>query len=281
MSDELVFAVLHSHAVLARKISRDEHERTRMLGRGALSSRLLLRFTTSNRVIRPLRYYGDQVESLCMLCSQRRLFSITAIDYAKKSKREDKTAVRDKQPKDDKEFDKSTLETNCLSVVSKLQKEITELKQGRHNPAVLNNLKISAEHTTLGKLADVSQKNPKTFLVTVYDPAHVKAVSAAIASSGQNFNPQPVPNNNQLLTINIPKDSSSGKAEKVKLLLAKAEHARTSIRHLRGESLKIIKSNGMSDDSQKRDEKDVGTVIDRLGKEIDKLVDNTKKDIDR
>lgn len=177
-------------------------------------------------------------------------------------------------------FDKSKLETSCSSVIAKLQKELQELRAGRQNPSILNNLKISSENTILSTLAAVTQKNPKTFLVTVYDPNHVKHISAAIASSGQNLNPQPVPNNPAQLTINIPKDSSSAKAEKVKALGQKAEQAKVQIRFLRGDAIKGIKKSSGSDDIQKKDEKTVGTIVDKFGKEIDKLLEGAKRDMD-
>lgn len=178
------------------------------------------------------------------------------------------------------EFNAEALESSCKLAISKLQKEIQDLKAGRQNPNILNNLKIASENTTLSTLATVSQKNPKTFLVTVYDPVHVKDISSAIASSVQNLNPQPVPNNPTQLLINIPKDSSSARAEKVKLLAHKAEQTRTQIRFVRGDALKTIKKSQASKDEQKRDEKAVGSLIDKFGKEIDSIALGAKKEME-
>lgn len=177
-------------------------------------------------------------------------------------------------------FDQTKLESDCESTVKKLQKDIQDLKAGRRNPDKLNNLKIPSQKTILSTLAAVTQKNPKTYVVTVFDPVHVKHVSSAIAGSGENFNPQPVPNNPTQLTINIPQDSSSAKSEKVKTLQQKAEQARVHIRAIRGEQLKDVKKSQGSKDEKRKDEKTVGSIIERFGKEIDALVSNAKKDLE-
>lgn len=214
------------------------------------------------------------------LCHVKRSFNSSASLQAKnKTKKGDTAALTSSVLGDTTGFDKSTLEQSCTSTLSKLQKELQDLKSGRQDPNILNHLKIPSENTILSTLATVSQKNPKTFLVTVYDPIHVKHVSSAIAGSNQNFNPQPVPNNPTQLTINIPKDSSSARAEKVKVIGQKTEQAKVQIRHHRGDALKVIKKSESSKDERKQEEKEVQEVIERFGKEVDKLTETVKKDL--
>lgn len=174
-------------------------------------------------------------------------------------------------------FDHKAFEASCGNIIARLQKDLQDLKAGRQNPNILNNIKIPSEDTTLNTLAVVTQKNPKTFLITIYDPAHVKAISSAIASSGQNLNPQPVANNPVQLTVSIPKDSSSARAERQKVLGQKAEQARIQVRALRADALKRVKRSGASDDGQKAEEKTIGATVDRFGKEIDTIA---KKELD-
>lgn len=201
--------------------------------------------------------------------------------YAKnKAKKGSSSISSDTQGDEEQQFDRSKLEASCDKVIKKLQKEIQDLKAGRQNPNILNSLKVPAENATLSQLAAVSQKNPKTFIVTVFDPAHVKHISSAIASSGQNLNPQSVPNNPTQLVINIPKDSASAKVEKVKSLQQTAEQARIQIRSIRGDTLKSIKKNGGSTDERRNDEKTVGTIIDKFGKDIDNSAMSAKKDLE-
>lgn len=227
-----------------------------------------------------IRSYELEISMLkrYVLCSVRyRPVSKRTICYTRPVTAKKKSLdVKKLEQTTDKAFDKADLEASCKAAVTKLQKDIAGIKQGKQNPSILNNLKIPPQNTTLGVLANVAQKNPKTFLVTVYDPAHVKFISSAIASSGNNFNPQPVPNNTQQLTINIPKESTSNKAERIKLVTAKIEVAKTTIRHARADSMKLIKSD-ISTDSQKRDERVLSTILESTTKEIDRLLELAKR----
>lgn len=211
----------------------------------------------------------------CLLLKVTRGLSTSSTIYAKKAKKE---IVSPKQVTD-ASFDKDALESECSSAVTKLQKEIADIKQGRQNPAILNNLKIPQHDCKLSDIAAVSQKNQKTFSVLVYDTADVKYVSAAIASSGQNLNPQAVPNNAQMLTIAIPRDSDSVRADKLKLLGTRTEQCRTAIRHRRAEAMKLVKSINDSTDVQKKQEKEITGIIERFTKQLDGMLDKAKMEI--
>lgn len=162
-------------------------------------------------------------------------------------------------------------------VMKKLNEQIKHLKAGRQNPSRLKNLKIPGEDTILSTLAAVTQKNPKTFLVTVYDPAHVKQISSVIASSGQNFNPQPVPNNPTQLTINIPSESALAIGQKVKQLNEHGLKAKDAVRHARGNGIRAIRASKATNDQMSVVEKKVHALSSTSTSGIDKLVDDTRK----
>ncbi|GAO51283.1 hypothetical protein G7K_5388-t1 [Saitoella complicata NRRL Y-17804] len=71
------------------------------------------------------------------------------------------------------------------------QKEAAKLRQGRQNPALLDNLKIELPECAL-QLKDVamaSLKDGETMLVSVFEEEHVKPVQTAIQRSPHSLNP--------------------------------------------------------------------------------------------
>ncbi|CCG83788.1 protein of unknown function [Taphrina deformans PYCC 5710] len=218
---------------------------------------------------------------------QRHAFSTTIAPQAKnKNKGKSESASSSTSPSGDSSSLGALLNSTIVdaeaatqAAVHKLNEQVKQLRAGRQDPGKLKNLLIPGEDTTLGSLAAVTQKNPKTFLVTVYDPAHVKQISSAIASSGQNFNPQPVPNNPMQLTINIPSESAIALGQKVKLLNELGVKAKDAVRHARGNAIRAIRASGGSIDQMTPIEKKVHALVTKHNTGIDKVVEDNRKAI--
>lgn len=207
-------------------------------------------------------------------------FTTTPLSLAKKGKKGGSEPAQSASSDQGPSFDRSALDSSCDTILKQLQKDLGDLKQGRTNPKILNNLRVSSDtldKVPLSSLAAVTQRDPRTLLVTVYDPADVRAVQRTIQEANLNFNPQPVPKNDAQLAIALPRVTQEVRREQQAHMVKRAEAAKTQLRNTRADAMKAIKKSQTSEDERKRQEKEVTAVLEKHGKSIDQLLEQAKQ----
>jgi len=161
-------------------------------------------------------------------------------------------------------------------------KELRGLRTGRANPGMIENLTVEAygAEMKLRDIANITVSEPRQLLVTPFDGNTAGAIGKAIESA--NLNLQPIVEGN-VIRVPFPSLNEETRKNLVKQSRNKAEEAKISIRNIRresNESLKKQKSDGeISEDIQKKMEKNVQEQTDKFCKEIDRLVESKEKEI--
>ena len=169
-------------------------------------------------------------------------------------------------------YDKSDLQRRMHGAVEALKHELGGLRTGRASIALLDTISVEVygANMPLNQVATVSVPEPRLLTVQVWDRSNVKPVEKAIRSAGIGLNPI---TDGQLIRLPIPELTEERRKELAKLCGQYAEKARIAVRNVRRDGMDHLKvdekKHEISEDEHKR-----------LGQEVQKLTDDTIKEID-
>ncbi len=167
--------------------------------------------------------------------------------------------------------------------IESYNREATELKMGKSNPEIFNDLKVQLSNKKSANFKNVAQtsiKGSKLLNVTVFDPNDTKHVVSAILGANLNLNPIVDPKNPQLLKVHLPNTTKELREKQFKRLKEltddyKSSHSnKNSLTFLRNKYMRQVKSAEGSEDVLRRLEDSIEKVYKGNAEE---LVKNFKK----
>ena len=168
--------------------------------------------------------------------------------------------------KDDIYKDKMTKTIDLFS------KELSSLRTGRANASMLDLIKVDVygQKMPINQLATITVPEPRTINVQVWDLNNVTLIDSAIKKSELGLNPQI---DGQLMRLPIPDLNEERRSELKKIIKSTGEKCKVSIRNIRREAndelKKLLKTKEISEDDEKKAEKDVQNITDKNIKLID------------
>lgn len=110
------------------------------------------------------------------------------------------------------------------NIVERFTKYANEAKLGKTNPGIFDKLNVETSNgmVSFTSIAQTTVKG-RNFIITVFDPSHVKDIINAVLGSNLNMNPQIDPNNKLSLKVPLPPLTTERKKENVKELKAAFE----------------------------------------------------------
>ena len=120
-------------------------------------------------------------------------------------------------------------------VIEYLKTDISALRTGRANPAVVENVMVEAYETrsVLSGLAAISVPDARSILIDPWDKSILKNIEKAILEAKLGLNPSV---QGQQIRIALPALTEESRKNLVKTLGEKLEHARKSVRNVRDEA---------------------------------------------
>ena len=161
-------------------------------------------------------------------------------------------------------------------------KELTSLRTGRASSGMLDLIKVDVygQKMPINQLASITTPDPRTINIQVWDLNNVSLVDASIKKSELGLNPQI---DGQLVRLPVPDLSEERRTEIKKLIKSMGEKCKVSIRNIRREAnddLKnLLKEKEISEDDEKKFEKNVQNFTDDHIKAIDQKVEIKEKEI--
>jgi ribosome recycling factor len=157
--------------------------------------------------------------------------------------------------------------------VEAVKREFATVRTGKATTALLDLVRVEAygSEVPLTQVASVAAPEPKLLTIQPWDKSLLKPIEKAILGSDLGLTPS---NDGHLIRIPLPPLTEERRKELVKVIHKLAEEGRVGIRHARTETIaKIKKTEHVSEDEQKKAEKDAQKTHD----EHLKLVDNAVK----
>ena len=168
------------------------------------------------------------------------------------------------------------------SSISHLKVEFKNIRSGRANPAILDGVLVEAYGSSMKirDLANVTVPEARQILITPFDANLAGAIGKGIEKA--NLGVQPIVDAN-VVRINVPAMDEATRKEMAKLASRKCEDSKVSVREWRRKANEEIKakksSNELSEDDQKRMEKEVQNLTDKYCKIADDLFKEKEKEI--
>ena len=163
-----------------------------------------------------------------------------------------------------------------------LRKEFGGLRTGRASTSLLEPVQVNAygSMVPLNQVASVNVPEPRMISVQVWDRGVVKAVDKAIREAGLGLNPQ---TEGQVIRVPIPELNEERRRELTRVAAKYAEQARVSVRNVRRDGIEALrrqeKEGEISQDEQRKLEKEIQLLTDQHVKRIDETLAQKDKEI--
>lgn len=173
-------------------------------------------------------------------------------------------------------------ETKMAKSVEHFGSELTHIRTGRANPALIDRMMVPyyGTPTPLNQLAQISAPEPRLLVVQVYDKSQIGAVEKALRTSEQGFNPA---SDGQVIRVPIPPLTEERRREYVKLVRQKAEEARVAIRNVRRDELHRIESmqkqGEVAEDESKRATARLQKITETQIERVDQLANRKEHEV--
>jgi ribosome recycling factor len=174
------------------------------------------------------------------------------------------------------------IETKMKNAIEHYKTELRNLRTGRANPAILDNVVVDVygSQMRLKDLAQVSASDSRQLLITPFDPQTAGPISKGIERA--NLNLMGIVDGH-VVRVPIPPLTEEIRKDTVKIGKKKAEETKVQLREIRRKGNDLVKKqkqdNEIAEDMQKKLEKQIQDLTDKYCKEIDVLFTQKEKDI--
>ena len=179
-------------------------------------------------------------------------------------------------------FDAQSYNQKMNKTIEIFNKELGSLRTGRANASMLDLVKVDVygQKMPINQLGTITTPEPRMINIQVWDLNNVNLIDSSIKKSELGLNPQI---DGQLIRLPIPDLSEERRNEMKKMVKAMGEKCKVSIRNIRREgndSLKnLLKKKEISEDEEKKNEKEIQVITDKFIKIIDDKVSSKEKEI--
>lgn len=180
------------------------------------------------------------------------------------------------------EFDIEMLKEKIGKSESLLKEELATVRAGRANAALVD--KVTVEYygtpTPLKALANISVPEPRTLMITPFDPKSIPEIEKAINAANVGITPA---NDGKVIRLQIPQVTEERRVELSKTVKKMGEDTKVAVRNLRRDANDKVKKLEKSGDYTEDDRNDTLDEIQKLTddaiKAIDDIVGDKEKEI--
>ena len=169
-------------------------------------------------------------------------------------------------------------EEKMLSAIEAMEKRFNNIRAGRANPSILDNVVVSyyGVDTPLKQLANISIPEARQLAIKPFDKGCLPAIEKAIYESNIGLTPN---NNGEIIILNIPPLTEETRRDYVKQAKAIAEDAKIALRNIRQDANSDIKKLEIPEDSVKDGMDEVQELINKYNKVIDEKTKAKEEDL--
>ena len=156
------------------------------------------------------------------------------------------------------------------------------VRAGRANAKVLDRITVEyyGSETPLNGVATISSPDARTLVIQPWDTKLLKDIQKAIQVSDLGINPQ---NDGRVIRLVFPQLTEERRKELTKQVKKYAEDAKVAMRNVRRDGMdyvkKLKKNNEITEDDQKKAEKDLQDMLDKFIKKVDDVTAAKEKEL--
>ena len=163
-----------------------------------------------------------------------------------------------------------------------LAEEFGAVRAGRANAKVLDRITVEyyGSETQLAGVASISSPDARTLVIQPWDTKLLKDIQKAIQTSDLGINPQ---NDGRVIRLTFPQLTEDRRKELVKQVKKYGEDAKVAMRNIRRDGMdyvkKLKKNSEITEDDQKKAEKDLQDLLDKYTKKVDEALAAKEKEL--
>lgn len=167
-------------------------------------------------------------------------------------------------------------------VIDFFKKDISNLRTGRANPAILENVQVSAYGVMnpINAVGNITVADARSMTIAPWDKGIIKDIEKAIVEADLGVG---VVNEGDKIRLNIPQMTEENRKDLVKKLNEKMEHSRISIRQVRDDIKETItsaeKDKEITEDERFQYVEELDEEVKKLNDQIKEIRDEKEKDI--
>ncbi len=166
--------------------------------------------------------------------------------------------------------------------LSVLSDNFDAVRAGRANAKVLDRITVEyyGSETPLAGVATISSPDARTLVIQPWDTKLLKDIQKAIQISDLGINPQ---NDGRVIRLVFPQLTEERRKELAKQVKKYAEEAKVAMRNIRREGMDFVKAlkkkSEITEDEQKKAEKDLQDLLDKYIKKVDDALAAKEKEL--
>lgn len=176
----------------------------------------------------------------------------------------------------------SDLKTRVEKTLDDLRRDLSKVRTGRANPAILEGIRVDyyGTPTPLNGLANINVADARLIVVKPWDRSALGAIEKAIHQADIGINPQA---DGEVIRLAFPPLTEERRKELVKVVKAKGEDRKVAIRNVRREAKELlddaVKEGELPEDDGTRAMDRVQAEVDAGVKKIDEIVAKKTQDL--
>ena len=174
------------------------------------------------------------------------------------------------------------IEEKMEKVIEHLDEELSLIRAGRANPAILNKVQVEYYGTMspINQVATISVPEARQILVTPWDRSMVSACEKAINVAELGVNPI---NDGNSLRLMLPELNEERRKQLVKQTKTLGEESKVAIRNIRRDAIdeckKMQKNSEITEDDLKVAESEIQKLTDTKIADIDAILEKKEKEV--
>jgi ribosome recycling factor len=166
--------------------------------------------------------------------------------------------------------------------VETLKNDLSKVRTGRAHTGLIDHLRVDyyGTDTPLNQVASITLADSRTISVQPFEKKMVAVVEKAIRDSDLGVNPA---TSGDVVRIPMPALTEERRKELAKIVKHDGENAKVAVRNIRRDAMThvkaLLKDGEVSEDDDKRAEKEIQQLTDKSVADIDKLVAEKEKDL--
>ena len=179
-------------------------------------------------------------------------------------------------------MDYSEIKEKMNKTISVYSENLSEIRAGRANPAVLNKIKVDyyGVPTPISQMAGISVPEARLIVIQPWDVSMLKEIEKEILKSDIGINPN---NDGKVIRLAFPELNEERRKEIVKDIKKIAEDAKVAVRAIRRDAIdgfrKQQKDSEITEDELKVAEDEVQKITDSMVEEIDNILAAKEKEV--
>jgi len=163
-----------------------------------------------------------------------------------------------------------------------LASQFSAVRAGRANAKVLDRITVEyyGTDTPVGQVGSISSPDPRSLVIQPWDSSLLRPIEKAIQLSDLGINPQ---NDGRVIRLVFPQLTEERRLELTKQVKKYGEEAKVAVRNIRRDAVdmvkKQLKKSEITEDDEKKAEKDIQDLTDKYIKKIDEACAAKEKEL--